>query len=517
MARNCGFISTWGIILTSLIIRADATACIGAGHIMRCLSLALAAKKRDMDVAIVGEITISWVLTRIKDEGIPFYAVEQSAARSENKAEFIEQLQLPCFPLDNCWVVLDGYHFDLKCQKSIRAAGFKLLVLDDYCHLPSYCCDVLLNQNLGSASLSYQGAVGKSLLGAEFALLRPEFSAARDVLQPRIAPCVEHVLVNLGGGNRLEALLALSYLLHFADFACCRFTVILGESPLALARCLFEFAADRTEFLYKISDACLVMSSADLVITAAGSSCWELCCLGVPFVTVILGADQRMSAKKLDEAGIAPTLGEIADLPDIAKDKLPPVVREVLASAEKRREMSELGRRLVSGMGAERVLEEMQFYKKTIREATYDDRYFIWSIFGDVITRSGYCFIPGSMTFVQFTEWYTDILSDKNSLFFIVQNDYNLPCGYIRLHVKDGVGEISIALSVEYKFQGYGPRAISECCAIALSEFADITLISLIRIDNPVSIKAFEKAGFSRRSEVVVEHHRAVRMEYTKS
>ena len=159
----------------SLLIRADAAPAMGTGHVMRCLALAQAAKVRGIPVRLVGRVNVRWVRERLRTEGVAFTALEGEVPEKEAPEDLFGQ------PSDNFsnevegvtpWVVLDGYHFGLDCQKAVRAAGYKLLVIDDYCHLPEYSCDILLNQNIGAEKFAYTGDIGAKLLGPEFALLR---------------------------------------------------------------------------------------------------------------------------------------------------------------------------------------------------------------------------------------------------------------------------------------------------------------------------------------------------------
>ena len=65
----------------------------------------------------------------------------------------------------------------------------KLLVIDDYNHLPEYECDMLLNQNFGAEKYTYNiNSEAKLLLGPKYVLLRREFRDAakkREKNEPR--------------------------------------------------------------------------------------------------------------------------------------------------------------------------------------------------------------------------------------------------------------------------------------------------------------------------------------------
>src|SRR5450755_3620767 len=40
------------------------------------------------------------------------------------------------------WIVVDGYHFAADYQRALKAAGFKILFLDDYGHSQHYSADL---------------------------------------------------------------------------------------------------------------------------------------------------------------------------------------------------------------------------------------------------------------------------------------------------------------------------------------------------------------------------------------
>ena len=51
------------------------------------------------------------------------------------------------------------------------------------------------------------------------------------------------------------------------------------------------------------------MAWADLAISGAGSTCWELACMGLPAVTLVLAENQRAIAEQLNAAGLVLNLG----------------------------------------------------------------------------------------------------------------------------------------------------------------------------------------------------------------
>lgn len=297
--------------VSTIIIRADAAPRMGTGHVMRCLALAQAARKEGLDVRMVCRLGVGWLRERLAREDIPLLALPDMPPETENPANLLEQLQGKGFPLPGeadapVWVALDGYHFDTACQKAVMRAGYRLLVIDDYAHLPEYHCDVLLNQNIGAEQLAYHGFIVRKLLGLNYVLLRQEFWDAREKAQRRVRPKQpQKILVTLGGGNFIEHLESIAAGMYLPELAGRTVRVIQGGMDADRIRAAFARCPAQLEILPRVDDMPSLLLGTDLCITAGGSTCWELCCLGVPFLVVEVAENQRKIIFNLQKYGIA--------------------------------------------------------------------------------------------------------------------------------------------------------------------------------------------------------------------
>ena len=91
---------------------------------------------------------------------------------------------------------------------------------------------------------------------------------------------------------------------------------------------------------------------ADLAVSGAGSTCWELAYSGVPFVTIALAENQRLIAESLEDAGVSRHAGWYADLDEGA---LADTIGDLADDRDARSRMASAGRALVDGYGAERT------------------------------------------------------------------------------------------------------------------------------------------------------------------
>lgn len=308
--EDWGWLNRWAqlehpAVTANLVLRADATPRIGTGHAMRCLALAQAAQDMGFTIQFVGRIHVPWVRERLRAEPFSLLELPDAVPYEENSENLLHQLAQSGTAPSDTWVVLDGYHFTLACQQAVRDAGYRLLVIDDYAHLPRYSCDILLNQNLGAETLSYTGDIGQKLLGPNYVLLRREFRSARERLlhiTRNIPP--QNILVTLGGGDFIDYLEGIAQHMNTPALEECTVRVIQGAMETDRIKQAFANCPAQLEVLPRVADMPALLLSTDLCITAGGSTCWELCCLGSPFLIVETAKNQCRVVKGLLQYGL---------------------------------------------------------------------------------------------------------------------------------------------------------------------------------------------------------------------
>jgi len=119
--------------------------------------------------------------------------------------------------------------------------------------------------------------------------------------------------------------------------------VLAGSMQDAVMQKAFSTLRAPFEILRNVRDMPSLLLDTDLCISAAGSTCWELCCLGVPFLTLTVAENQEHAAKRLSDAGIAPSL---------TLDSLKFFMNDPQARAQSSSE----GMALVDGWGTQKIL-----------------------------------------------------------------------------------------------------------------------------------------------------------------
>ncbi len=339
----------------TLFIRADSTTRMGTGHVMRCLAVAQEWKMRGREVVFIGAWEGGKLRERLAGEG--FTCLEIKAPHPNN-----EDVKVTLAALEesrasrggaDTWLVLDGYHFDSHYQAAIRGHGFRSVVIDDTAHLDKYCADILLNANLHAPGLGYvcEGNPLR-LLGCGYALLRREF--LRQASWERSLPMTaQKVLVTMGGSDPdnitlkvLEALQDLQSALGVEP----EVKVVLGAAnPHGddLRSAIRSFPS-RFTFWDGAGGMPEAMKWADLALSGAGSTCWEMAFMGLPFLTVTLADNQKEIAASLMHRGIARNLGWHAGL---MQERILASVAELALNRSARLQSSRNGRALIDGRG----------------------------------------------------------------------------------------------------------------------------------------------------------------------
>jgi UDP-2,4-diacetamido-2,4,6-trideoxy-beta-L-altropyranose hydrolase len=339
----------------TLLIRADANATLGTGHVMRCLALAQAWQDTGGRVVFAMAPGAPALEKRLDEEGMAVRRVQAVPGSPDDS----NQTATLAGTLDAAWTVVDGYHFGADMQKALQQAGRRTLWIDDEGHAGEYCADLVLNQNLGADESRYahRSENTRLLLGTRYALLRREFALWRGTTHT-IAEWVRKVLVTLGGGDAENVtgrvLQALDACNPMADSL--EFTVLVGGANPHRAELERQAATSSLsiQLLYNTSDMPGLLAASDLAISAGGSTCWEMCFLGLPALLIVVADNQRDIARGLHDAGAAVNLGWHADLSlGLMREAFQTWIN---SSKSQRGPMSQTGQLLVDGQGIARVL-----------------------------------------------------------------------------------------------------------------------------------------------------------------
>ncbi len=345
------------MIRNNVVFRCDGAPHIGLGHVMRCLSLADGLRREGFaHITFMSKDYDERILSKIREYGFEVETIPHRADPDEDLSRLIEIARRSDSPV----VITDSYDIDAHYLKKLKEERVILVSIDDLAqiHFPS---DVVLNQNIYALEMNYSAeSYTKLLLGQKYALLRREFLERRSARR-MVEKKGGSVLVTMGGGDQDNQTLRVAEALGELDGSegdglVIHLVVGVGYQ-YHQQLCTASIAKNlRVNILQDPETLPQLMAQADLAVSAGGSTCYELACLGVPFITMSLADNQKRIAERLSEEEITEYLGyyQEVDTEDIMR-----AVEGLMGNYEKRKEMSTKGMQLVDGQGVERVVGEI--------------------------------------------------------------------------------------------------------------------------------------------------------------
>jgi len=476
----------------TLIFRADASVAIGTGHLMRCLALAQAWKDDGGSCLFAVAQCPLAMEERLISEGMQIVHLAASPGGEADAAALIEFARAT----RAAWVVVDGYAFCAEYQRHLKNAGIRQLFIDDTGHAGSYFADLVLDQNAHATENFYstRHAGTRLLLGSLYALLRREFRAWHG-WQPEISDIGRRVLVMMGGSDPGNVTHLVIQALQRIKTKEIQATVVIGGSNPNLAS--LNEAVEKSSLSMRlennVQDMAELMAEADIAISSAGTTCWEMCFLGLPAVLIDVAPNQRPIAEELHRRGVAVHLGSASN---ISATQMAEKLDLLLADSERRALMAKRGRELVDGRGASRVVADIRSHDLQLRPAEVSDCRLLWEWANDPQVRQA-SFTQNPIHWNEHVDWFRQKLRDENSMIFIATDEAGMPVGQVRCDTTiPGEAKIHISIAKEQRGKGYAVGLIDLAVRSIFLKDKPTILHAWIKQENKTSVHAFEACGF---------------------
>jgi UDP-2,4-diacetamido-2,4,6-trideoxy-beta-L-altropyranose hydrolase len=495
----------------NLLFRADANVGIGTGHVMRCLALAQACHDDGGSATLATADITPALSSRLAGEKIAARLIKASIGSSD------DALQTTALAKEtNCaWVVLDGYQFSEDYQRHVTRAGLKLLVIDDNGELDHYFANLVLNQNLHATDSLYRNhePYTRLLLGPRFALLRREFRRWSG-WKRNVSTDVRRILVTMGGSDPDDITSLMIRSLAQSNLGSAKVTVLVGGSNPRRETLLQQITDQHleAELITDADDVPGLLASSDLAISGAGTTCWEMCLLGLPSILIELAPNQHEIGQRLDDVGAATFLGRGEDIsPGLIKQKL----EELLYSPDRRKQISERAQRVVDGKGAGRVLSFLK-HDVRLRRTREDDCRMFWEWANDPEVRA-MSFSSEPVSWEKHVRWFTSKQVDPSSLLYVATDETSHPIGQVRYQLDRDRAVLSISLTPESRGKGLGKTTLLAATEELFQASPARAIDAFVKPENEPSLRLFDSAGFRREGLATVQGQPAVHFALTKN
>ena len=334
-----------------ILFRADGNPQVGSGHIMRCLSLAVAFQ--DDGQAVVFVTADDCFQAAIRKRGYECIVLHTEYDHMED--ELPELLPVLQDIRPRC-VLLDSYFVTPDYMAAVKREA-PLVYIDDL-NAFDYPADLVVNYTLYGGKLAYPQNK-RYLLGPKYALLRREF---RNVPQQHAKEQVKDVLLTTGGADSEHvALRCVQYLWERPEDGTI-YHVVLGGMNQDAAE-IERLAVGRAHIVLhrNVSDMRSLMLGCDVAVSAGGTTLFELCACGVPTVTYVLADNQIMNAASFEEAGLILNAGDIRNNHQLLAHIFEHL-EALIQDRPLRQHMAERMQAMVDGNGAMYVVGAMARY-----------------------------------------------------------------------------------------------------------------------------------------------------------
>lgn len=330
------------------VFRLDANARLGMGHLQRCLAIARALKAAgDAEICFVSDAAAVARHALHAQDAVDAWQLpgERDAADLVGHAKR--------FAADA--LVLDHYGVDEAYQRAVLEAGIPWLQFQGQPTQRLWARWIVAaspaaNPEAYRPLLLDPGSL--LLLGPAYAAIRPEFVACRQ--ERRCPERIAHLVLTFGGGDdRGAAICALSAWKMLPERP--RLTLLATSANPRLAEIaawMAEHGAGMASLAVDAAAFAQILASADLAITAGGTTLFETAFLGVPALVVRIADNQDANTAAWERLGVVRDAGPLAECTPAG---LACRLEELDRDWHARCLMSREGMQRVDGRGAARI------------------------------------------------------------------------------------------------------------------------------------------------------------------
>lgn len=480
-----------------VLLRCDATATSGVGHLVRCVALAEEVLARGGQVAFAGAVEVPLAQRLVAALEVDGAGVDVVPAPSD--ATGLARLARD---VGAAVVHVDDYAAGGDLRPALAAAGVTLSSLEDgaFGRRPA---DVVVDPTLGATGDRPDDGSGEVLLGVGYAPVRAavrRLRGARELRPARDRSAAPRVLVVLGGTDAFGVTGALARLCLAAGVPADRLTVVAPRERHDDVR-----DAAPGAWLAEPDEGFPVLATAqELVLSAAGTTVLELACLGVPTGLVAVTENQALGYARAVEARIALGVGTGAEVLAGASAAHDAVAR-LLGDPGLRAGLAAAGRTVVDGLGALRVVDAWEHAVGaepgvTARPATESDAERLLAWRNDPGTRTA-SRSTDPVSAADHGRWLAGVLADPARLLLVAARG-GAPVGTVRFdRLAPDLWEVSITLAPEARGRRLAVPVLAAGEAAWRAAGAHVGaagLLAHVRPENAASLRLFEASGYRR-------------------
>ena len=247
-------------------------------------------------------------------------------------------------------------------------------------------------------------------------------------------------------------------------------------------------------YLDGVHDVATAMAGADLALSASGTTCWELCCMGLPAVLLPVAANQEPLGAAMHRSCIAHNAGPLSS---VSPAGLAATVADLARDHDRRVEMARRGPQLVDGRGARRVVTRMRSHLLELSAVREADARLLWEWVNDPVVRAS-AFDGEPIGWETHVDWLRARLADPFAHLYLATDADGTPLGQVRFEGDATDVELSVSVAPAFRGAGWGPALIEAAVRRLFEETSVQGVLARVKPENARSQSAFEDAAFVR-------------------
>lgn len=346
----------------SILFRCDATPEQGYEPFYQCLSLAASMQRRRRGTHFFSYLEPLSLATHIHRGNNDWAAAESVVGGPGDLDATLREVR----KLAPSAVIVAAPSVSEEYLEELTATGTRVICIDSHAGL-RFPNKIVVNPFLAPRAKAYRVAPGAQLLlGAKYAVVRSLFRRQRTI-RSQEQPGGFRALVAFGDDDTGDqTLVRTQQLLEMPKVD--KVSVCLRSHHHRYDE-LKDFASDsksRVEIVTEPKELMTRLVRAHFALTSGDTWAMELCCVGIPQLTLPTQQAHVWNAKRLDDEGAGTFLGAASD---VTVEQLAEAVAIVLDDPMERRGMTRCGRNLIDGRGGDRLVNGMEIVLHTRRES----------------------------------------------------------------------------------------------------------------------------------------------------
>ncbi len=313
---------------------------IGFGHITRCLSLYQAFEERG--------IKPKFIINRDNNiESLLNGANYQLLNWIKKRGKLLELIK------EADITIIDSYLADISLYNKISKIVKLPVYIDDNKRL-YYPDGVVVNGNIHAKKIDYPKKDGITyLFGTKYTPLRKEFW---EVPEKKIREKIESIMVTFGGDDAKNMTPKIMNLLN-KEYSALKKNIIIGRAFHNIEEIKKNIDKNTNLIYYPDAEKMKeIMFESDIAISAGGQTLYELARVGIPTIGVCIAENQLGNIKEWENSDFLEYVGLYN------KDNIITRINnllKILEGIKLRESKSKIGRKIIDGKGAKRIVKCM--------------------------------------------------------------------------------------------------------------------------------------------------------------